>query len=52
MKRVMRFGKKGKLSSRYIGPYKVLQRVRNVSHDLKLPNDLAFFSSSVSYFDA
>ena len=26
MKGVMRFGNKGKLSSRYIGPYEILQR--------------------------
>ncbi|XP_069151852.1 uncharacterized protein [Solanum lycopersicum] len=30
MKGVMRFGKKGKLSLRYIGPYEILQRVGNV----------------------
>ncbi|WMV40896.1 hypothetical protein MTR67_034281 [Solanum verrucosum] len=27
MKRVMRFGKKGKLNPRYVGPYKILKRV-------------------------
>ena len=37
----MRFGKKGKLSTRYIGPYEILQRVGNISYELKLPNDMA-----------
>ena len=41
MKGVMRFGKKGKLSLRYIGPYEVLERVGNVDYELKLPQDLA-----------
>ena len=41
MKGVMRFGKKGKLSLRYIGPYEVLQRVGNVAYELKLPQELA-----------
>ena len=31
IKGVIRFGKKRKLSPRYIGPYKVFQRVGNVS---------------------
>ena len=33
MKGVMRFGKKGKLSPRYVGPDEVLQRVRNVAYE-------------------
>ena len=42
MKGVMRFGKKGKLSPRYIGLYVVLQRLGIIAYELKLPNDLAF----------
>src|SRR5688572_29753850 len=41
MKGVLRFGKKGKLSPRYIGPYKILKRVGNVAYEIELPNDLA-----------
>ncbi|WMV41873.1 hypothetical protein MTR67_035258 [Solanum verrucosum] len=42
MKGVMRFGKKGKLSPHYIGPYKILRHVGKVAYELSLPNDLAF----------
>ena len=30
-KGVMRFGKKGKLSPRYIGPFEILERIGNVA---------------------
>ena len=32
MKGVVRFDKKGKLSSRYVGPYEILQRVGKVAY--------------------
>ena len=41
MKVVMRFGKRGKLSPQYIGPYEVLQQVGKVAYEMKLPNELA-----------
>ena len=41
MKWVMTFGKKGKLSLRYVGPYEVLQRERKFSYQLKLASELA-----------
>ena len=41
MKGVVRFGKKGKLNPRYVGPYDIFQRVGKVSYELKLPSELA-----------
>ncbi|XP_021679431.2 uncharacterized protein LOC110664171 [Hevea brasiliensis] len=40
MKGVIRFGKRGKLTLRYIGPYEVLQRVKNVSYKFALPPEI------------
>ncbi|WMV33544.1 hypothetical protein MTR67_026929 [Solanum verrucosum] len=40
MKRVMRFGKKGKLCPQYIGPFRISKRINNVAYDLELPSEL------------
>ena len=37
----MRFGRKGKLSPRYVGLYKILQRVGEVAYELALAVELA-----------
>ncbi|CAN6700958.1 unnamed protein product [Malus baccata var. baccata] len=40
-KYVVRFGKKGKLSARYIGPYMIIERVGEVAYRLELPPELS-----------
>ena len=36
----MQFGKKGKLSPRFIGPFEVLRRVGEVAYEIALPPEL------------
>ena len=40
-KGVLRFGKRGKLSPRYIGPYEIVSKVGPVAFKLKLPPELS-----------
>ena len=40
-KGILRFGKGGKLSPRYIGPYEIVDKVGEVAYRLKLPSELA-----------
>ncbi|GJS22667.1 putative reverse transcriptase domain-containing protein [Tanacetum coccineum] len=40
-KGVVRFGKKGKLAPRYVGPFEIVERVGKVAYRLKLPQELS-----------
>ena len=41
LRKILRFGKKGKLSPRFIGPYEVLERISPMAYLLALPLELA-----------
>ncbi|XP_070019872.1 uncharacterized protein [Nicotiana sylvestris] len=41
MKGIMRFGKKGKLSLRYVGLYKIIQRIGQVAYKLELSPEMS-----------
>ncbi|GKE54553.1 hypothetical protein Tco_1489709 [Tanacetum coccineum] len=45
-KGVIRFGKRGKLNPRYIGPFKILVKVGTVAYQLELPEQLSHVHST------
>ncbi|XP_059294452.1 uncharacterized protein LOC132047421 [Lycium ferocissimum] len=45
MKGVMQFGRKGKLSPHFIGPYEIVRRSRKVAYELKLTSNMAMIHS-------
>ena len=40
-KGILRFGKHGKLSPRYVGPYEIIERIRPLAYRLALPRELS-----------
>ncbi|GKA97849.1 putative reverse transcriptase domain-containing protein [Tanacetum coccineum] len=48
-KGVVRFGKRGKLNPRYVGPFKVMERVGEVAYKLELPEELSRVPNTDQY---
>ena len=50
MKGVMRFGKKGKLASRYIGPFEIKSRVGEVAYRFADSSGVSCVNAEEVYF--
>ncbi|GKF09510.1 putative reverse transcriptase domain-containing protein, partial [Tanacetum coccineum] len=50
-KGIFRFGKQGKLNPRYIGPFKILERIGPMAYKLKLPEELSNLHNTFHIFN-
>ena len=48
-RRVVRFGLKGELSPRYIGPFDILERIGEVGYKLALPPEVSNVNNAFMY---
>ncbi|PHT28943.1 hypothetical protein CQW23_31467 [Capsicum baccatum] len=49
LKGVMRFGKRGKLSPHYVGPYQILKKIGTLAYELELPASLGSIHPQITY---